>query len=75
MFEGFLFLSTPVPGLIRAREVEEGSSYGREVLNEVTVEVDEPYESLYISPVLWDELLVDSGDFNRIHRNLVLQDD
>ena len=52
MFEGFLFLGTLVPGLVGASEVEEGSSYGREVLNEVMVEVDETYESLYISLVL-----------------------
>ena len=56
-------------------EVEEGSSYSQEVLDEATIEVNEAYESLYISPVLWDGLFVDSGDFNRIHRNLVLQDD
>ena len=53
-------------------EVEEGSSYGREVLNKATVEVDETYESLHISPVLQDGPLADSGDFNRVHRNLVL---
>ena len=56
-------------------EVEEGSSYGREVLNEATVEVDETYESLYISLVLQDRSLADSGDLNRVHRNLVLRDD
>ena len=52
MFEGFLFLGTPAPGLVGVSEVEEESSYGREVLNEATVEVNETYESLYISPVL-----------------------
>jgi len=72
MFEGFLFLGTPVPGLIGASEVEERSSYGREVLNEATVEVDETYESLYISLVLWGGPLADSSDFNKIHCNLVL---
>ena len=75
MFEGFLFLGTPVLGLIGASKVEEGSSYGREVLNEATVEVGETYESLYISPVLRDGPLVDSGNLNRVHRNLVLRDD
>ena len=55
--------------------VEEGSSYGREVLNEATVEVDETYESLYISLVLRNGPLVDSGDLNRVHCNLVLRDD
>ena len=72
MFEGFLFLGTLVPGLVGASEVEEGSSYGREVLNEVMVEVDETYESLYISLVFQDGPLVDSGDLNRVHHNLVL---
>jgi len=52
MFEGFLLLGTPVPGLIRVSKVEEGSSYGREVLDEATVKVNEAYESLHISPVL-----------------------
>jgi len=70
-----LFLDTLVPGLIGASEIEEGLSYGREVLNEATVEVDETYKSLYISSVLWDGLLVNSSDFNRVYHNLVLQDD
>ena len=39
------------------------------------VEVDKAYESLHISPVLWGGPIVDSGDFNRVYRNLVLQDD
>jgi len=56
-------------------EVKEGLSYGREVLNEAMVEVDETYESLYISPVLQDGPLADSGDLNRVYRNLVLRDD
>ena len=55
-------------------EVKEGSSYSREVLDEVTVEVNKAYESLHISPVLWDGLLTDSGDFNRVYCNLVLRD-
>ena len=55
-------------------EVEEGLSYGREVSNEATVEVDEIYESLYISLVLQDRPLADSGDLNRVYRNLVLRD-
>jgi len=75
MFKYFLFLSTPVPGLIGASEVEEGSSYGQEVLDEATIEVNEAYEGLYISPVLQDGPLVDSGDFNRVHRDLVLRND
>ena len=56
-------------------EVKEGSSYSREVLDEAMVEVNEAYESLYISSVLWNRPLTDSGDFNRVHRNFVLQDD
>jgi len=75
MFEGFLFLSTPVLGLIRASEVEKGSSYGQEVLDEATVEVNEAYKGLHISPVLRDRPLADSSNFNRVHHNLVLRDD
>ena len=75
MFEGFLFLSTPVPGLIGASEVEKGLSYGREVLDEATIEINKAYEGLHVSPVLWDGPLTDSGDFNRVHRDLVLQND
>jgi len=56
-------------------EIKEGSSYGQEVLNEMIVEVDEIYESLYISLVLRGRPLADSGDLNRIHCNLVLRDD
>jgi len=44
-------------------------------LDKATVEVNEVYESLHISPVLWNGPLMDSGNFNRVHRNLVLQDD
>jgi len=56
-------------------EVKEGSSYSREVLDEATIEVNEAYEGLHISPVLWNGLLTDSGDFNRVHRDLVLRND
>jgi len=58
MFEGFLFLSTPVPGLIGASEVEEGSSYSQEVLDEAMIEVNEAYKGLHVSPVLRDGPLV-----------------
>jgi len=44
-------------------------------LDEVTVEVNEAYEGLYVSLVLWGRLLADSSNFNRVHHNLVLQDD
>ena len=75
MFEGFLLLGTPVPGLIRVSEVKERLSYGQEVLDKVTVEVNEAYESLHISPVLQGRPIVDSSNLNRVHLDLVLQDD
>jgi len=56
-------------------EVEEGSGYGREISNKVMVEVDEAYESLLVSLVLWGGPIVDSSDFNWVHRNLVFQND
>ena len=61
--------------MIRLSEVEEGSSYGREVLDEVTVEVNEAYEGLHVSSALWGGPLADSGNLNRVHRNRVLRDD
>jgi len=57
------------------REVEEGSGYGREISDKAMVEVDEAYESLHVSPVLQGGPIVDSGDFNWVHCNLVFQDD
>ena len=72
MFEGFLFLSTLVPGLIRVNEVKEGSSYGREVLDKAMIEVNEAYKGLHVSPVLRNRPLADSGNFNRVYHNLVL---
>ena len=39
------------------------------------VEINEAYESLYVSPVFWDGPIVDSGNFHRVHRNFVLWDD
>ena len=39
------------------------------------VEVNKAYESLHISLVLWDGLLTNSGDFNRVYCDLVLRDD
>jgi len=41
----------------------------------VTVEVNEAYKSLYVSSVLQSRPVIDSSDFNRVHRNLVLRDD
>ena len=61
--------------MIGSGKVEEGLSYGREVLDEATVEVNEAYEGLHISLVLWDRPLVDSSNLNRVHCNLVLGDD
>jgi len=56
-------------------EVEEESSYGREVLNKATVEINKAYEGLYISLVLRGRPIADSGDFYKVHRNFVLQND
>ena len=61
--------------MIGSSEVEEGLSYGRKVLDEATVEVNKAYEGLYVSPVLWSGLLADSGNFNRVHCDLVLRND
>jgi len=61
--------------MIGSSEVEEGLSYGRKVLDEATVEVNEAYEGLHISPALWGGPLADSSNFNRVYRNLVLRDD
>jgi len=61
--------------MIRSSEVKEGLSYGREVLDEATVEVNEAYKGLHISPVLRGGLLMDSSNFNMVHRDLVLRDD
>jgi len=72
MFEGFMFLGTPVLGVIRSSEVKEELSYGQEVLDETTVKVNEAYKGLHVSLVLQNRPLVDSGNFNRVHRNLVL---
>jgi len=75
MFEGFSFFGILVPGLVRMSEVEEGSGNGWEILDKTTVEVNEAYESLHISPVLRDRPIADSGNFNRVHLDLVLRDD
>ena len=40
-----------------------------------TVEVDEAYESLHVSLVLWGGLLANSSNLNRVHLDLVLRDD
>ena len=39
------------------------------------IEVNEAYEGLHVSPVLWGGPLVDSSNFNRVHLDLVLRDD
>jgi len=56
-------------------EVEEGSGYGWEISDKSTVEVNKAYKGLHVSLVLRGRPLVDSSDFNRVHRYLVLQDD
>jgi len=45
------------------------------MVDKATVEIDKTYESLYVSPVLQSRPVTDSGNFNRVHRNFVLQDD
>jgi len=39
------------------------------------VEVNEVYESLHVSLVLQGRPVIDSGNFNKVHCNLVLRDD
>ena len=39
------------------------------------VEVNKAYESLHVSLILWGRLIADSGNFNRVHFDLVLRDD
>jgi len=36
------------------------------------VEVNEAYASLHVSLVLWDGPITDSGNFNKVHLDLVL---
>ena len=61
--------------MIGSSEVKERSSYGRKVFNEAMVEVNKAYKGLHVSLVLRDGPLIDSGNFNRVHCNLVLRDD
>jgi len=75
MFESFLLSGIPALGSVGTSEVKEGSSYGREVLDKRTVEINEAYEGLYISPVLWDRPIADSGNFHRVYHNFVLRND
>ena len=75
MFESFLLSDIPAPGSVGTSEVKEGSSYSREVLDKVTVEINEAYKGLYISPVLQGGPIADSGDFHGVHHNFVLQND
>ena len=56
-------------------EVEERSSYGWEILDKAMVEINEVYKGLYVSSVLRDGQIVDSGNFHRVHRNFVLRND
>jgi len=71
-FEDILFLGIPVPGLVGTSEVEEGPGDGREVPDEVTVEINKAYERLHISLVLWDGPIMNSGNLNGVHLDLVL---
>ena len=56
-------------------EVEERSSYGWEILDKAMVEINEVYKGLYVSSVLRDGPIVDSGNFHRVHHNFVLRND
>ena len=56
-------------------EIEEGSGYSWEISDEAVVEVNKAYKSLHVSPVLQGKPIADSGNFNRVHLNLVLWDD
>ena len=56
-------------------KVEEGSGYSWEIPDKSTVKVNEAYEGLHVSPVLWGGPLADSGNLNQVHLDFVLQDD
>jgi len=56
-------------------EVEERSSYSREILDKATVEINEVYKGLYVSLVLQSGPITDSSDFHGVYRNFVLQND
>jgi len=71
----FLLSGIPAPGSVGMSEVKEGSSYGREVLDKTTVEINEAYEGLYISLVLQGRPIMNSGNFHGVHCNFVLQND
>ena len=75
MFESFLLSGILAPGSVWTSEVEEGSSYGREILDKATVEINKAYEGLYVSLVLQGRLIADSSDFHRVHCNFVLRND
>ena len=75
MFESFLLSGIPAPGSVGTSEVEERSSYGREILDKAIVEINEVYKGLYVSLVLQGGPIIDSGDFHGVHHNFVLQND
>ena len=52
----------------------EGVGNLREVADESSVEVHEPYERLDIPDLCWLRPVCDSLDFNRVHRYVVLRD-
>ena len=56
-------------------EVEERSSYGREILDKATVEINKAYESLHVSLVFQGGPITDSSDFHWVYCNFVLRDD
>jgi len=50
-------------------------SFGREIPDEPSVEVDEAQESLDVCLVFWSRPLSDSRNLDRIHGNFVFRDD
>ena len=75
MFESFLLSGIPAPGSVGTSEVEEGSSYGQEVLDKAMVEINKACEGLYISPVLWGGPITDSGNFYGVYCNFIFRND
>jgi len=74
-FESFLLSGILAPGSVRTSEVEEGSSYGREILDKVTVEINKVYKDLYVGSVFQNRPIADSGNFYEVHHNFVLRND
>jgi len=67
-----MFLLVLEPGCVRLCKVEQGSDQHRKVIDEPTVEVDKPQESLYVSLIFQDRPFLDFRDLDWIHRHFVL---